>query len=95
MLKTGTVKIFVGMDRQEAARLLRSAGAKATQIDARMPRGDDGGAVYEVPTGGLLMVKFHRDLDKTPSRISGLKFCQDPELPKVKRVWTDLTQMMV
>ena len=45
----GQAKIAVGMDRRNAARLLRVAGARATRIDAIMPRAntDYSGAVYE------------------------------------------------
>jgi hypothetical protein len=90
-------KIVVGMDRRNAARLLRGAGARATRIDAIMPRAntDDSGAVYEIPSGGLLMVSYHRDPAKASSQVSRMKLCQDPDAPKAKRVWTEVTQLFV
>jgi hypothetical protein len=98
MQKTvGQAKIVVGMDRRNASRLLKDAGARVTRIDAMTPRANTGysGAVYEIPSGGLLMMSYHRDPAKASSQVSRMKFCRDPNAPKAKRVWTEITRLFV
>ena len=41
------------------------------------------------------MVSYHRDPAKASSQVSRLNFCQDPNAPKAKRVWTEVTQLFV
>jgi len=85
-------RIAVGMDRNDAAKLLRRAGAKVTKIDGLPPESaaNYSGAAYETPTGGLLIVNYYRASPAAPYHISGLSLCKDPDVPKVRRVWRDV-----
>ena len=92
-----TAKIAIGMDRTDAARILRVAGAKAARLDGVSPSNtiDARGTAYETPSGGLLIVDFDRASPAASYRISGLKLCVDPDVPKAKRVWQDLREVAV
>ena len=98
MVKIGRqAKIAIGMDRSDAAKLLRGADAKATRLDGSPPQAstDNSGVAYEIPTGGLLIVDYNRASTVASYRVSGLRLCVDPNVPKAKRVWKDLSMVTV
>jgi len=88
-------KITVGMDWTAAEKLLRSAGAKQTKIDAA-PAGtssDQGSAIYELRNGNLLIVDYNRPSSSAAYHVSALHLCNNPDVPKASRTWQDVNEV--
>jgi hypothetical protein len=90
-------RIAIGMERRRAATLLRTAGARATQLDGiPPPRGaQHAGVAYETRAGGLLVVDYVRPSPGHAYQVASLRHCRDPDLPKAKRVRQELSELGV
>ena len=74
------------MPFQQASSILKSSGAKQTQMDMLDQTETDIIKSYDLTDGNILIV----EVSKLEQKVSKLEICKNADQPKSKRIWNSV-----